>query len=230
LRTIMTHAALKQRHRRERDGLPANLNLRVHRALSWLDRAERQDDDPDGRFIFLWIAFNAAYATDIDERYRVPEQQTFVAFLQKLIDLDLADRRIEHVVWDEFTDSIRLLIDNRFVYQDFWSYHNGKLDEAEWTRRFVAAKRMARHALGRRDTATVLSVALSRLYTLRPRPSGATPAIQSSTPRFKVGPCPRPSRRCAGPAGCRCCTCCSAWRGSWPRTRSWGGCSGTRPT
>lgn len=163
----MTHETLKQRHRRERDGLPSNLNLRMHRALSWLDRAERQHDDPDGRFIFLWIAFNAAYATDVDERYRVPEQQTFVGFLQKLIDLDVAERRIEHVVWHEFTGSIRLLIDNRYVFQDFWNYHNGKLDEAEWKRRFVAAKRVARHALGRRDTATVLSVALSRLYTLR---------------------------------------------------------------
>ena len=35
----------------------------VQRALSWLDRAENSTDDPDGAFIFYWIAFNAAYAT-----------------------------------------------------------------------------------------------------------------------------------------------------------------------
>lgn len=57
------HKELKARQRAERDSYPENLSLRVHRALSWLDRAE-QDDDPDSRFIFLWIAFNAAYATD----------------------------------------------------------------------------------------------------------------------------------------------------------------------
>ena len=70
---------LKSRHRLERDNHHVNLTLRVHRSLSWLQRAE-QADDPDGRFVFLWIAFNAAYATDIDENYRLSEQETFRAF------------------------------------------------------------------------------------------------------------------------------------------------------
>lgn len=71
----MQYATLKQRHRQERDSQPVNLSLRLHRALSWLNRAEQVEDD-DGRFIFLWIAFNAAYATEIDERYRLSEQAT----------------------------------------------------------------------------------------------------------------------------------------------------------
>jgi hypothetical protein len=162
----MDHAYLKSRHRAERADWHANLNLRVHRALSWLDRTEQAADDPDARFIFLWIAFNAAYATDIDERYRLSEQETFQAFLQKLVDLD-ARRRIEALVWDEFPGSIRLLLDNRFVFQDFWAFHNGKLDSAEWQRRFATAKRAALAALGRRDTVKVLGITLSRLYTLR---------------------------------------------------------------
>ena len=37
--------------------------------LSWLHRAE-QCEDEDGRFIFLWIAFNAAYAQDLAEPIR----------------------------------------------------------------------------------------------------------------------------------------------------------------
>jgi hypothetical protein len=45
----MDHATLKQRHRRERKALPVNLNLRVHRALSWLGRADSEQDDPDAR-------------------------------------------------------------------------------------------------------------------------------------------------------------------------------------
>ncbi|GAA5139768.1 HEPN domain-containing protein [Alloalcanivorax gelatiniphagus] len=56
-----THQGLKARQRAERVGYSDNLGLRVHRALSWLDRAEHEAD-PDSRFIFLWIAFNAAYA------------------------------------------------------------------------------------------------------------------------------------------------------------------------
>jgi hypothetical protein len=47
----------------------------VHRALSWLDRAEQcQDDDNDAKVIFLWIAFNAAYANEINPEYRMRER------------------------------------------------------------------------------------------------------------------------------------------------------------
>lgn len=86
----MNHDQLKARQRAERHAHPPNLALRVHRSLSWLHRAELQAGaaDADGQFIFLWIAFNAAYATEIDERYRLNEQGTFRAFLQKLVDLD----------------------------------------------------------------------------------------------------------------------------------------------
>ena len=57
--TGANHDALKQRHRTLREGHPPNLNLRVHHALSWLKRSEMADDD-ERRFMFLWIAFNAA--------------------------------------------------------------------------------------------------------------------------------------------------------------------------
>lgn len=80
----MQYQALKERHRLERDQQHPNLSLRIHRALSWLNRAE-QADDADGRFIFLWIAFNAAYATDIDEQRRLSEQETFKAFLKSSV-------------------------------------------------------------------------------------------------------------------------------------------------
>jgi hypothetical protein len=162
----MDHATLKQQQRLQRGSLPEGLNLRVHRALSWLKRAELLHDDPDGRFIFLWIAFNAAYATEVDDRYRLPEQQTYQAFLQKLVDLD-AGGRIGQLVWKEFPGSFRLLIDNRFVFQDFWHYKNGRLDEDTWKHRFAAARKSAHDALGQMDTVAVLSVVLSRLYTLR---------------------------------------------------------------
>lgn len=162
----MDYESLKKRQRAERHAHGANLGLRVHRAISWLHRAELQQDDPDGRFIFLWIAFNAAYATEIDEKYRLSEQETFRGFLQKLIELD-GQGRIAALVWTEFPGSIRLLLDNKFVFQDFWSFHNGVLTEAEWQRRFAEARKVAKRALASHDTVTVLGVALSRIYTLR---------------------------------------------------------------
>ena len=42
----------------------------------------------------LWIAFNAAYATDIDEKYRESEQQTFRAFLDEAHRARTAHKRI----------------------------------------------------------------------------------------------------------------------------------------
>jgi hypothetical protein len=162
----MDYQALKSRQRSERDSHPPNLALRAHRALSWLNRAEQLAEDRDGHFIFLWIAFNAAYATDLDEKYRTSERAIFRDFLQKLISLDKR-KTIEQLVWEQFSGSIRLLLDNRYIYQDFWNYRNGKLTETQWQRNFADANKAARTALAQRDTATVLSIVLSRLYTLR---------------------------------------------------------------
>jgi hypothetical protein len=158
-------ATLKQRQREEREAYPTNLGLRVHRALSWLDRAERCDDD-DGRFIFLWIAFNAAYANEIGTKDRDPEQKVYSRFLGKLNDLDKGDVLYE-LIWTEFPNSIRMLLDNQFVFQPFWDYHNGLIEEEAWTKEFEQAKVTANKALAGHSTGTVLAIILSRMYTLR---------------------------------------------------------------
>lgn len=62
---MSNYSALKDRQRAERDTHPVGLALRVHRAVSRLNRAERCTDD-DGRFIFLWIPFNSAYSQQFD--------------------------------------------------------------------------------------------------------------------------------------------------------------------
>jgi hypothetical protein len=50
----LDHASLKARQRAQRDSWPQPLALRVHRALSWLERAEQEPDDHDARF-FLFV-------------------------------------------------------------------------------------------------------------------------------------------------------------------------------
>lgn len=161
----LDYQSLKERQRAERDNYPTNMALRVHRALSWLDRAERCED-ADGRFIFLWIAFNAAYANELGDRERDPEQKVFGRFLKKLVDLDKSDVLYE-LIWTEFPNSIRVLLDNRFVYQPFWDYHNGLLDEQQWKEQFRTAKAAAGRALASHKTTRVLAIILSRMYTLR---------------------------------------------------------------
>jgi hypothetical protein len=165
----MEYDRLKARHRAERESWHPNLNLRVHRAMSWLKGAERlaAENDIDGQFIYLWIAFNAAYATEIDERYRESERQTFVDFVEKLLKLDAGRKRFESLVWQEFTGNIRVLLANKFVFQDFWNSKNGSLPEEEWEQRFSKANKAAHAAVLKQDTVTVLSIVLSRIYTLR---------------------------------------------------------------
>ncbi|MDX7850080.1 hypothetical protein JZM63_07460 [Aeromonas caviae] len=161
----MNFEQLKKRHREIRDHSPANLRLRVHRALSWLQRAEMAEDE-DGRFIFLWIAFNAAYATEIDEHCRLSEQETFKSFLEKLCELD-EHRQIEQLVWQEFSGSIRILLDTPVVLQSFWDFHSGKISETQWKERLAQGKRMASQALASGNTPQLLGVVFNRLYTLR---------------------------------------------------------------
>ena len=163
--TAINHDTLKSRHRTLRDSYPPELNLRVHRALSWLKRAELAEDD-DGRFIFLWIAFNAAYAADIDERCGLSEQATFMSFLERLCALDTG-KQIDNLVWQEFSGGIRVLLDTPFVFQSFWDFHAGKLDETEWEARFAKGKKIAQQALAGGRTPVLLGVVFNRLYTLR---------------------------------------------------------------
>ena len=59
---VITSGELKTRHRQVRDDQPEGLRVRIHRAISWLARAQREAGDPDATFIFLCIALNAAYA------------------------------------------------------------------------------------------------------------------------------------------------------------------------
>ena len=184
----MNHAELKARQRLERDTHSPDLALRVHRALSWLDRAGREADDLDARFTFLWIAFNAAYAQEIPESQRGSEQDAFRGFLQKLQDLD-GKGLLGALVWTEFSGSIRVLLANRFVFQDFWNSRNGTLAPDAWEKRFAAANARANKALAHGDTVTMLSIVLSRIYTLRNQIVHGGSTWNSSVNREQVRDC-----------------------------------------
>lgn len=161
----MYFSPLKERHRKERDQQSEGLALRIHRALSWLHRAEMADDD-DARFIFLWIAFNAAYAQEIDDSYRQLEHETFKQFLQKICDLD-TEKKIDRLVWDEFSGPVRILLDSPFVLHGFWEFQRGNINEEQWQDQLRTGKQIAQQSLASGNTASLLCVIFGRLYTLR---------------------------------------------------------------
>lgn len=163
----LDHAQLKAKQRALRAGFPETMGLRVHRSISWIGRAEAAQDDPDAQFLFLWIAFNAAYADEDEfQRTQPGERASFAGFFEKAVALD-ADRRIYNAIWQSFSGPIRLLMNNKYVFNPFWQHHNGIEGFEDWEDRFAASTRRFSQALQEQDSARILSFVFDRLYVLR---------------------------------------------------------------
>ena len=162
----LTAARLKDKQRRLRDDFERGFGLRVHRAISWLQGAERAADDGDLAFICYWIAFNAAYVQHADLHSEHAESEFFRWYFKKIVALD-ANEVIYDAIWQRFSGSIRSLVDNRYVFAPFWRFQHGEAGVADWRRPFRAQRRAALRALGRQDTERVLEILFNRLYVLR---------------------------------------------------------------
>ena len=160
--------ALKAKQRRLRDGFPEHLGLRVHRAISWLRPAERaaRAEDFDTAFVSYWIAFNAAYVqrTDIQRAFR--ERTVFDWYFDLIVSLD-ARRAIYDAIWDRFPSSVRLVIDNRYLFEPFWRFQNGEEGFSEWDLQLRRSIARTNKALANQDTAAILAIVFARLYVLR---------------------------------------------------------------
>ena len=153
---------LRQRHLRDRQD--EAMRTRLHRALSWLRRAEQEKDDDDARFLFLWVAFNAAYAGEFTDEGK--ELLKARVFLDRLLALD-SGRRIHALLFERFSGPVRTLMDNRYVYAPFWralATHDGS---ERWKLSFEESKRVAMRALVDQATDVCLMLVLERLYVLR---------------------------------------------------------------
>lgn len=143
--TALNFDVLKTKQRALRVNFPDPMALRVHRAISWLGRAETESDDADVRFILLWISFNSAYTAHIDTDAG-GERGAFKAYFETLVELD-GGHRIYNAVWTRFSQEIRLLLDNRYVFAPFWSHFNGEEGYADWEERLDKSKRSTATAL-----------------------------------------------------------------------------------
>jgi len=162
---VPTAAELKCRLQAHCDSDPPEpWRVRLHRALSWPARAERETGDPDARFVFLWIALNAAYASDLAREEG--ERVRFQRFVGGLVALD-AGGALHDALFHQFSGPIRVLIENRFVFEPFWTALRTHDSSGQWETSFANARRRATAAIVDRDTATVLSIVFDRLYVLR---------------------------------------------------------------
>lgn len=184
---MLTFQTLKQRHRAERDQYPSALSIRVHRALSWLNKAEQCSDD-DSAFLFLWIAFNSAYAQDFEQKSGFGERGLFQEFLSKLVELD-NQQQLSTIVWEQYSGPIRCILDNEFILQAYWDYQAGRIDQESWKQARSKAKIAANQALSQNDTASVLSIVFARLYTLRNQMIHGGATFGSSANRQQLRDC-----------------------------------------
>jgi len=162
--TQLSALVLKARHREIREGQETDASIRLHRAISWLARSEREVDDLDARFIFQWVALNAAYACEFGQQQG--ERERFHAFVAQLVRLDTS-RTLHDALFRQFSGPIRTLVDNKFVFEPFWVARRTHDSTNRWEEGFSKGKKAALGAIAGGDTTKLLSIVFDRLYILR---------------------------------------------------------------
>ena len=139
---------------------------RLRRAESWMARAEKETGDPDVGFILYWISFNAAYSRSKHEvEFSRSERERFKNFFKKIIAHD-QNNEIYNLVWTRFTQEIKGLLDNKYIFEPFWRCED-PINDRKWEESFLTSKAIVNRSLSRKNTVIILDILFDRLYVLR---------------------------------------------------------------
>ena len=162
---------------------------RMRRAWSWHSRSGRAESNED-RFIFLWIAFNAAYGDELhDPNIYNPrengEKKKLEKFLREAIVRDKGNT-IRDILWEQLSDCqvdrqlrglVPRLLDSQYsqyVFRPFWNLVHGRGDAGNWRGLLKDWNRTARNILLKskvqvreEEIRRLLWEVFARLYTLR---------------------------------------------------------------
>ena len=155
---------LKNIHRQKRLFFDEDFSIRIHRSLSWLERSEKENNDSDAQFIFLWISFNAAYNIPFDEKEVFSERGVFTKFFD--IVLKLNNQKIYDFIWSRFSEEIRNILQNEYIMQAYWVSNDGEYIN-NWQEIKSKAIHKVNQALVSKDTKVILDILFQRLYVLR---------------------------------------------------------------
>ena len=128
--------------------------------------------DSEEKFIFLWIAFNAAYGAvtiplgGFYSGERESEKEKLESFFEKIVAND-GQGRIRETLLDTYSGPIRVLMNNPFTFAPFWNAVQGLPQGENWKERFDSSNRQTFKAMVQGDTYGVLLQVFLRLYTLR---------------------------------------------------------------
>ncbi len=139
--------------------------VRVHRALSWLERAG-EPKDLESRFIFAWIAFNALYGQSREGLPTARSQPNFgggdrdeyISFLNKLAQLDGPRLLAAAMPIQAF---LRELVGCKYLYFSYWR------NMPDWSESLARDVSGFGKALQSRNVGRIYSLAFDRLYVMR---------------------------------------------------------------
>ena len=160
----MPSDALKAKLKQSQELHSEASRIRLHRAISWLARSEKESGDSDAQIIFLWIAFNAAYARLFG--FEKTEREQLQLFIETLVSSD-KEKRLQKSLFEQFSGPIRVLIENKFVFEPFWRDLREHDDSGRWQLQFEESKKLALRAVMANQTEIVLTIVFDRLYVLR---------------------------------------------------------------
>jgi len=98
-----------------------NYQIRVHRSLSWLERALEMDEDqqPEGRLLYSWIALGALYGQwDKEAGHAMRDAEARRTFVKVLMGIDKAGLLAEKI--KSLECDILWLLENKFLDPRFW--------------------------------------------------------------------------------------------------------------
>jgi hypothetical protein len=133
-------------------------SVRVWRGLSWLERSEASEDT-EGKFISLWIAFNAIYGYLDDDGRNAADHSSWQSFLAQLVKHDGLSS-LDEVVYKN-QKYILYLIDNQYIFRPFWS------QQPNWETLFKKSRQNALRDFGNHQILPILQELFERLYILR---------------------------------------------------------------
>ena len=160
----------------ERLAGPPEVIHRLRRSLSWLERADAENDT-DTKCILLWVAFNAAYAIERSAAVAAwgeigaTERALQRRFFEQLTGVGY--KRIHNTIRTRLWGAVPRLMSNEYVFHGFWeSLTEDRFDWENWVRKndFEAQRDGVPQLLrtgSERNTRKVLNLLFDRLYVLR---------------------------------------------------------------
>ena len=138
-----------------------NYQIRLHRALSWLERALDLDaqEQPDGRLLYSWIAFNSLYGTwDEDAGFPAKDREAWQVFIGRLLTLDKDELLGRQLI--VLRPQVLGLLENKFLDPRFWR-------EPQAARSHRGQYHRALSIYMEKRWRDLLTMALDRVYVLR---------------------------------------------------------------